>query len=514
MFVIMLFFAYCQQTLLIDQNDDLTVWNLLVDGEYRTLIVSNPLSAALSFLYHILPAVPWYSLTLMLPFIYSYRLSLDIADRFRTKALRFAMRSFLLLFFIIFSMNLSVTMITVLLFVINLQNLQRNVPLFWIVTAVALLLRTDVVLGLSPLAFLTMMYLYMQKEFVWIQKAQVFAFFPMIVYCIHIALIWMDPEYARWLSFNNARAYFVDFQGMKGQVLSELQHWVIGVWWVVDEDILPTEQIIAAAGNMWMVLYARLMHFTLPAFLQLYLLTGILMVFYSRQRTKNIFFLLMITSYLLLLVNLRDVERVVLPVTLFAIIFLFYFIDESTLKSRLVSLAFLSLLILFLIPKAYQEFKESRLVSERQKNYYTELAVLTKGNQSRIAIPVFFPVFFLNLNEVFKYHRVFDEGAWPHWGRANYYVAGWLSRHPYFYRKHNISHGGIDRRFDSYYEFMMDENTTFLGGNATNIDIEQTHRRLLDYYDHHKANMGCKHKIVDMNSTLNFKLVRLSVECQ
>ena len=512
-FFALLVFLYAQHLLLIDQNDDLTVWNLLRDGEYRTLLLSIPLSCVLVYLYHYLPAMPWYSITLMIFFVASFWMAMTFADLFRTRILQLGSSVFVLIFYIFFAMNLSVTSVTVLLFVTNLLNLGRNVRLFWIMTGLSLLLRTEIVLGLLPLALLMMFYLSSRGEFQFMQKANRYALFPVIVYLLNAVPIMMDSEYSHWLDFNKARAYFIDFSGENTTLLSGFQSGAIGVWWIVDEEMLPTSKVIAAAGNIWTLLAERLRHPQVPAFLGLFFLASLLIVYYAKNRRRALFFLLILSGYLLLLVNLRDVDRVMIPVMLFAVMFVMYFIDEAKAKSKMAGIALLTFLITLWMPKTYMEFQENKLVNKRKHNYSVELQALMAANHSRIAIPVVFPVYFINLHEVLNYNGVFDETAWIQWSQAHFYPEGWLARHPYFYKLHNISHDGTKRRFANFYEFMMDDNTTFLGGNSTNPGLERTQRILLNYYDRTKAHKGCVHEIVEVNSTLNFKLVKLSKIC-
>ena len=41
--------------------------------------------------------------------------------------------------------------------------------------------------------------------------------------------------------------------------------------------------------------------------------------------------------------------------------------------------------------------------------------------------------------------------------------AGWLSRHPFFYEYYDISSSTKERRFKSFYDFMISEDTYFFG---------------------------------------------------
>ncbi len=121
-----------------------------------------------------------------------------------------------------------------------------------------------------------------------------------------------------------------------------------------------------------------------------------------------------------------------------------------------------------------------------------------------------FPRSFQDTIIVLKQNRLFYESQWIQDGSM--LLAGWASRHPYFYKSHDISFKGEKRKYKTFYEFLMDENTGFIGSK---ISDPITNSSILKMYDKkYPLERDCHHVIKTLDESEHFSITQIIKKCE
>jgi hypothetical protein len=90
---------------------------------------------------------------------------------------------------------------------------------------------------------------------------------------------------------------------------------------------------------------------------------------------------------------------------------------------------------------------------------------------------------------------------------------GWLVRHELFYKSHNISDKYNKRKYATYYDYMIDDNTAFFGSNK--LAKKDSFNTLLNDYDkrHLQNRPECKHKTFIVDKSKHFSISQIRVDC-
>ena len=409
-------------------------------------------------------------------------------------------------------MNISITLLTLLLIVLAVPLVRRHQILFWGVFLFATLLRDTIVLSVSPLLALGYLYYFDAKYFNLKRSAGV-AFLILLI----VATIFSpksDKTYQEWLDFYHARVYFVDLHGRdeKG-IMNEDENLIANSWYIQDESLLPSGKIIAAAGSELDVIVNRLTHMKLRHVLSklyhhkiLFVLlpvTFYLLFFVRINRRKKALLILYVAGFFTLFF-IRDVNRVTYPlVFLWMILLMDELLRQKKRRKEVFAMIAAATVAMIIDLPIY-----NRMHSPTAMEHKRELLELMKRHDYMYEPGLGFPV---NMNsalvDAMSQNRLFEEKDWI----SGYILpAGWMSRHPFFYKSHHIGKAPGDRYY-TYYDYLISGESAFVGSKNRN---EKMNRKVLGIYDRIHGEKGrCRHRIVRIDQSENFSLVQIKREC-
>ncbi len=469
----------------IGENDDWVLWYFLKNGVTDTLILSKPLSYLLAKLYKIFPNIQWYSVLIvsyisLIALLISYYIS-----KIEDKKLKIISVILGVLVIVHFLMNITVTELTLLLIIFSLPFTRINQPIFWILFLLASLLRIEMIIGLLPLILPAILILF-KKEDISLKNISfgVTSLF-LISYIFISSSVYVDKDYKEWLKFVKARAYFMDLHGKdKKDILSEEEEFVNKTWWAQDEVLLPTKKVIDAADfsslNIIINSYknltsSKLFTILIRYKLLIFLFFITLWIIYKEKNgcRKTLYFIL--TAAMLTLIIARDMERVAYPISIMwaLLIYLKLYVEDK--KEFLKKFLYLATVILLL------ESSLNRLYHHNQKEEIKkELIALMAKHPLYYELSLGFPRSFGLLSMVVIQNHLFRENNWLSLEKNRILLSGWISRHPFFYKSHNISFKNKKRKYKNYYEYLINENTAFIGTKEMDGNLN---KKMLYLYD-------------------------------
>lgn len=496
-------------------NDGLNLLAFLVDGESRTLIMSYPLSILISTLYDNMPNVQWYSITI---FIYmsviSVLFSIYIA-KLKDKYLKITLILLSTIILIHAWLGITITLMTLLLIVLAVPLIRDHQIAFWSLILLASFLRINIMVSILPLLVITYLLLF-NKESLTIKKV-------ILILILLSAVLFnkfspsLDHEYKEWLQYTKARTYFIDLNGQdKKNILSENEKIISFTWWVQDEILLPTEKVIQASGSSIDVITDRYTKLNIKdilgifyhhkLFIFLTLLTIYIVFKEQKNRVRTLYLIFPMGLFTLLII--RDVDRVTFPLVLLwsMLIVLKLFKDQKiTLLKSFLLIAALVLLV---------ELPVSRIIHyQDRENLKKEFLDLTNKYSMKYEIPYSFPRDYdSNLGKVLNQNHFFNEGQWVSVANDKLLLPSWIIRHPYFYKSYDISTKDEKRKYKTYYEFLMNENTGFIGSKRSDSLINTT---ILKMYDkHYFVQKDCHHMIKTVDESEHFSITKIIEKCE
>ncbi len=503
----------------LNDNDDWILWNFLITGETRTMIMSYPLSTVLSALYDSFPQVEWYSITV---FFYLSLISLLFSfyiSRLNDKYLKILSICIVTIILIHVWLQVSVTILTLLLIAVSIPLIRKHQIIFWVLVLIASFLRTGIIFSLSPLLVLVYFLLF-EKEYFSAKRIFIILTLFSVILLNYISPS-MNKEYQEWLQYNKARSYFVDFKGTdKKNILSEDEKFLSYTWYAGDTILLPSKKIMEAAGSAKDVAINKIF-MTLQSFRSILSLAWqkernhklliflILLTFYlmykERSNFSRMFYLLFILGFFSLTI-VRDNDRAIFPIILLWGILIFL----KLLKKQQIFL--LKGFLLLTVPIFIMDLPVNRILNNAEnEELKNELVQLVHKYPMKYEVASSFPRTLYDVGNVFVQSHIFDEKRWIHSARDNILFSAWISRHPYFYYSHNISFKGEKRKYDSFYEFVLDENTGFIGSKIIDSKVNNVILRMYD--EKYTFSEDCYHTINVLSETEHFSVTQLIRNC-
>ena len=287
--------------------------------------------------------------------------------------------------------------------------------------------------------------------------------------------------------------------------------------WFQDSQLLPTEKMIATSPSFIDIYLKKLPHIHPIDFIQkhkfkywfyLLLTISLYVIVLNIKNRKSIFLLLLIFGIFLLLF-VRDVDRVTIALIMLWALVLF----ESLKRYRKISIIFIfiftSLYFYYLSPQlSYRYFKE---ITSAQKEAYQLIKKYKKTCEISLNYPTNSNAL---LGTIFLYNYLFHEESWLKMNVNEIQPRGWLARHPFFYQTHQISDKYTKRKYATYYDYLISNDSAFLGGKILLHD-KRFEKYLLGTYDklHLKDKPNCKHKTFIIAESEHFTLSQIRVEC-
>ena len=497
-------------------NDDWMLFNLLRDTDtYGTLVMSYPLSYVLTQLYRISPSFPWYSLLLSaLLLFYTYLMSHYIywAQNKLQKVLLFIASMLLIVFF---WLHMTITALSILTMTISLGFAKKHFRYALVFLFVAFMLRADLVAMFVPFWIIGVLILRNPLHFLRQDYYAILIFFVLIGASFFVEKL--DQDYTTWKSFNQARAVTSDMHILDpSNVLTKEQKFLMISEWLQDDILLPTQKVIKANANPKVEILTRLssfdyinfFHYRLAAWFYLLIGVSLFLMFFYRKNWRIVLIPIFITGIMLLIV-MRDVDRVTIPLFLMWA----FIIIESLKKHRLVNTLFLSLFVLIFLyyssaSMQYRYFKENTALKREAQALIDKTGVVCEIS---MGFPTQFSAELISLMQV---NYLFHENDWLHMNQNEILPNSWISRHPFFYKTHQINFNGIKRKFDNYYKFLLDDHTGFLGSRY--LQESQGAAYLLYLYDKEylKDRPTCKHVIALVAVSENFSISQIRIDCK
>ena len=499
-------------------NDDRTLWDLLINGERGTLILSYPLSSLFVLLYQNFPDIPWYSgllSSIMLLHSYLFASYIHIQKKPLSK---FFLGILFSLIIIIYWVNLSITLLTVSLLATALLFVQSRFLIFITLLILATFLRTSLVLTFSPIVLLSIILLYKFP----LKKFHILAliFFTMVL-LLNLLSPKLDKDYSQWLAFNKAKSYYIDLhKPAKKNILTPEQTKLLQLgWWIQDEQLLPSETLIDSSGSKLIILKDSIARFNFNFFIEhrykyLFLLFLLATIIITIERKKYSIIYLFLFSAISFVVFTKDVERTTIPLLFTYLIILLSSFQRLKKPRYFMYYIFLILNIIILIKILPMEF------SNRHK-YYKEIVPLKKeflkllnASNKQCEMSINFPTPFYPASSVLMGNKLFDEKHWISFKYTSLLPTGWLSRHPFFYKSHNISSLYTKRKFKNYYDFLMNNDTGFIA--SKDLLKDRNYYNILHNYDllYNKDRPLCKHTAIIIKESKQFAISKIINKCQ
>ncbi len=499
-------------------NDDWALRGMLAaKGIYGTLIMSYPLSYIMSHLYDFFPLFPWYSTLLSLIIglnFYLIALYIEKNDSYIQKAILFVL-ALLWLTFLWFNTTITIVTITTMISAIGL--IRKNLLMSFVFIFLASLLRTDMMFIFIPYYLVSFFIL---RDKLSITKNEIFGLIVLIALVASSLFVQkQDKVYNDWLAFNNARASIVDMgmMNVKKDFFSSVERFCIQAGWFQDSNLLSTEKIIETTPTLANIIQKNIEKIDLIPFIKMYkfkhwlwllLIASLIIILFNIKSRKSLFIPFLVLGVILLLIT-RDVERVTVPL----IMLWTYVLFESLKSHRIINTIFIFLFTYIFYYYAsgqygYRYFKENTLL---QKEAHQLIAKSNKICEASINYPTGFTN---EVNSVFKANYLFHENNWLQLNNKEILPTGWLSRNKFFYNTHNISDKHTTRKYDNYYEYLIDDTTAFFGSRLL-IPDESFKVHLLGAYDnlYLKDRPNCKHKTFIVEESKHFAISQIRVDC-
>ena len=498
-------------------NDDWALRGMLAaEGIYGTLIMSYPLSYLMSHLYDFYPLFPWYSSLLSLVIglnFYLMALYIEKNDSYIQKAILFVL-ALLWLTFIWFNTTITILTITTMIGAVGL--IRKNLLMSFVFIFFASLLRTDMMFIFIPYYLVSFFILRDQLS---IKKNEIFALIVLVTLVASSLYVQKkDHFYTDWKTFNQARAAIVDMGilNVEKDFFSSQEKFCIAAGWWQDPNLLATEKIIATTPTLADILQKNIQKIDLIPFVKMYkfkhwlwllLAVSFIVLLFNIKSRKTLFIPLLALGVILLLIT-RDVERVTVPL----IMLWAYVLSESLKSHRIINTIFLSLFTYIFYYYAsgqlgYRYFKENTALQK-------EAHLLIEKSNKVCEATYNYPTGFTNeVNTVLKANYLFYENNWLQLNNKEILPTGWIVRHEFFYKSHNLSDTHTARKYHTYYDYLIDDKTAFFGSRI--LVKDKSFNILLNAYDelHLKDRPNCKHKTFIVSESKHFAISQIRVDC-
>jgi hypothetical protein len=526
--VIYLFFI--QHTSFGDNWDDFIVWSMLKDNTPTVLILSYPLSFGMSKLYSALPNYQWFSLLYLLYLLFMIFVISKTVQHTKTLKLKILFLLFYSIILFHFSSNISITYLTGLLIVVIVPTLFYSYTILLSGLFLALFLRTELMLIYAPIIILMIGIFYHHLKRV--SNKNIAALF-IYISIICIAFIYIKPpiQYTQWKVFNNARGYFLDSKNslltaLNAQINSDItdeERFLLIRWWIQDEEILPSEKVINASGNLLDRISLSTFHLSefmtndlnylfsyciLLAFYILYLL-------FLKKDFFTIINFILITTIVFFVYSYRDVHRVLIPLILIYFLIIFYLsLFKTKDKNYMIYLfGFVFILSIFSLENYYTLQKRYNY-TDMLKSQLSQLIKKYPHFKYEISLQIPYLKAHHYLDNILKNQHLFQEYNWFDFHKNSICLPyGWLARQPFFYKERNISSQKDIRKYTNYHQFLINPSTAFIG-EPMRTDKHNEKKFLSIYDDFYNKNNNCKHQIELVDSNQYFSISQITNRCK
>lgn len=505
-------------------QDEVQLQSTLAAGDPRNYMMSYPLNVFVSFLYTLVPELPWYSITVSVYlFMIIILMSYYISEIHYNKTIQYLL--FILftaiLFLILF--HVTVTIIS-LIFVVLIVPLIRDKQLyFWILLYIVSLLRIEMIVNISPLILLVYLML-VQKSF-FNTKNSIFVFVLIGGITLNYMSSSFNKEYTEWLTFQKARIYFNDKKGTnKKHILTDDEYNLVRSWWINDLDLYPVDKVVEAANsNIDVILDIVLTKdaikkalrkaYNNPILILLILLTLYSIYIEKSNIRRGYYFLFIIGFFSLIFV--KDVQRTTIPVILLWSVWLFMILKHRH-KELLTKVLLMALIVFIVSDTSWTKvinYKENKILIDEFKT------LVNKNKHMKLETPSGFFSPWILTRELFMQNHLFYEKEGLNYN-GNLVLAHWFTMHPLFFKQHDISFKGVKRKYSNYHEYLLNENTGTIGSkgkigfNSFGFNPFLTNNLLRMYDEKFITNSECHHAIKIVDESEHFIIKQMIIQCQ
>ncbi len=499
-------------------QDEVQLQSTLSSGDPKNYMISYPLNVFLTLLYTKIPGIPWYSVVMSL-YIWLISLLMTIYivkfDYNKYVKLIIFLLFTLLLIFTLF--EVSVTLLTLLLIVFAIPLIKHHQVYFFFLLFLASFLRVEIILSVLPLFVLAYL-LQINKESFTKKTILISLLFIAAISINHLSES-MNKEYKEWLEFTKARLYFTDLAGADTKhILTNDEYHLSCTWWICDLDLYPVAKIPQAAGStldivVQRVLKPQALKYLLRKlyhnpFLLLLLLLTVYIIYREKNNLRRGYYILFVMGFFALLL-VKDTQRTTFPLMLMWSLLLFFELLEKRKDLAMKGLLFIVLLFVTVkVPwtKVTQYEKNEQLV--------TEFKDLVNRNNMKLEISSGFTANWDLTIKVLMQGHLFYEKNWVDY-RRHLLLSGWFTMHPLCLEQHDITFKNIKRKYNTYYEYLLDKKTGIIGDLKGKAHIRPfLANNLLRMYDEKFVKEpGCKHKIHIVDHSEHFVISQIVKEC-
>ena len=501
-------------------QDEAQLYATLKNGEPINYMTSYPLALIGSFLYSHFPSMQWYSIIMtfyivLIAFILSVYISnINFENRYTSYIFKIVIFFIGVLLLIYQLLEVDVTSPTLLLIALSLPLIRKHQIYFWAIFWIASFLREQIIFSILPLVVIAYL-LNVDRSYFNKKRVAIIALLVAGILFNHFSYK-LNKTYNNWMEFTEKRAFYTDFGGIGKQgILSDDEYHLAKGWWIADFDLYPKEKIEKAAGGTLDLIKEHIKYHHIdreiravftrhPYFYSLIILSIFVSLLY-RSWSRFILYSIFLSGFIILLV-IKDVDRVTLPVTLmwWTLILSDIYILRDKLKYIVAPLMFF-----ILIWMGY--YLKNDIPFERIKNFHQREALakelkdlLNKHKNMEFEITSGFPSSWEYLIEAIKQDHLFDEKNWIDYDN-DFLLSGWFSGVPMLYKQHHISFNGVKRKYAHYHDWLIDPKTAIVGSKG-----ERRHERifllknLMRMYDEKFPKKGYKHLVKIVDETPHF----------
>jgi len=499
-------------------NDDWALRGMLgAKGIYGTLIMSYPLSYVMSHLYDFFPSFSWYSSLLTLVMALNFYLIAHYIAKLDSYIQKTILFIFMLMWLTFLWFNMSITTLTVTTMISAIGLIRKNLILSFIFIFLASLLRIDIMLIFIP--YYAVSYFILRDHLV-MKKREIFTLLTLILLVTSSLVIQnKDHQYIDWLAFNKARSAIVDMgvANIEKDSLSSSEVFCIRASYWQDPELFSSKKLISLSPSLVDIFKAKIQNIHLHDLLFTYkfkhwvwlLLVISLIIVLINIKNRRVLFIPLLVAGVVLLLFVRDVDRVSVPLfVLWA-----YVLFESLRSYRIINIIFLAIFTYTFYFYAsgqfgYRYFDENTALQKEARQ-------LIKKSNKVCEVSIVYPTALSNeVTTVFSTNYLFHEKSWIQMNDKEILPGGWLSRNKHFYQAHHISDPYTKRKYETYHAYLVDDKTAFFGSKILVHNV-YFKNKLLKTYDklYLKDKPNCKHKILMLDTSEHFGISQIRIDC-
>jgi len=509
-------------------QDETQLQATLKAGDVFNYDTSYPLAVIVGFLYSTFPNLEWYSIMMtfyvivIMGLLTLYIVKIDLGKYWLTILFKLALFILSLIILTHMMLQIDVATLTLLLVVLAVPLIRRQTILFWFLIFIASFLREQIIFSILPLLVIAYI-INIDRQHLNTRKIVISLLLLSGILFNHFSYH-LDKEYSEWMDFTQKRAYYTDFGGSTNHnnLLTHEEYELAKTWWILDLDLYPSNKVYKAAGSVMDIAQKRLSSYRNikvifirhPIFYWL-LALSLIVALILKSWLRIAWYSLFAVGVIVLLV-VKDVERVTLPIILLWVIMLF--VDlwyASSQKTKWIRQGLMFLLIIVAANIIFKQLPMDRITHYKEKEaLFYEFKDIIQRNHMHLEITSGFPASWQKLVEALMENHLFNEKNWVGYDRE-LLLSGWFTKSPFPYQQHNISFDGVKRKYNNFHEWMLAKDSGFIGskGERRHASVFLNLNLMRMYDEKFPPKYGCYHTPVIVDQSKHFIIHRIIQKC-